>query len=145
MGSELTLRLVSESQEGKIGDDWKYTLHAKVYNEGLKGEGTIDVKKHTLGSGDTQEPPTPPEALVMDAGNSGAPLSVELHLKATEVDLFKNDSGEHSLTVSMNTPESGAEPIVVDSEISVGVQESPGFVDQTAILTLKLHLSCASD
>ena len=54
MGSTLTLRLISESQEGVIGDDWKYVLHAKVYNEGLTGEGSIDVKKHTLDSGQTQ-------------------------------------------------------------------------------------------
>ena len=145
MGSKLTLRLVSESQEGKIGDDWKYTLSAKVYNEGLKGEGSISVKKHTLATGTTQEPPGPPEALVMNAGESGKSLNIKLHLHATEVDLFKSDSGEHSLQVSMNTPQPGGEPITLNTDISVGVQESPGFVDQTAILTLKLELVSSSD
>ena len=145
MGSKLTLTLVSESQEGKIGDDWKYTLHAKVYNGGLKGEGEILIKKHTLGSGDTQEPPGPPAPLAMDAGSPGSVLNIELNLKATEVDFFKSDTGEHSIKIAMNTPEPGAEPIRVDSEISVGVQESPGFVDQTAVLTLKLLLVSTSD
>jgi len=145
MGSKLKMTLVSESQEGKIGDDWKYTLHAKVYNEGLKGEGKIRIKKHTLGSGDTQPPPGPPEPIVMDAGGAGAPLNIKLNLKATEVDFFKSDSGEHEVAVSMNTPRPGGEPITLDTEIAVGVQESPGFVDQTAVLTLKLQLTSTSD
>jgi hypothetical protein len=145
MGSKLTMTLVSESQEGKIGDDWKYTLHTKVYNEGLKGEGSINIKKHTLGSGQTQEPPGPPDPLVMEAGIAGSTLNIEINLKATEVDFFKSDSGEHSIKVAMNTPESGAEPVRVDTDISVGVQESPGFVDQTAVLTLKLKLVATSD
>lgn len=145
MASKLTLRLISESQEGQIGDDWKYTLHAKVYNEGLKGEGKIVVDKHTLGSGETQEPPGLPEPVVMEVGDSGALLRIELNLKATEVDFFKSDSGEHSLTITMNTPQAGGEPILLESDISVGVQESPGFVDQTAILTLKLELIATSD
>lgn len=145
MSSIVTLILVSESQQGQIGEDWKYTLHAKVYNEGLKGEGSIEVKKHKLSSGQTQQPPGPPEALVMAAGNSGKELCIELNLKATEVDFFKNDCGEHSVTLNMNTPESGAAAITVNSEISVGVRESPGFIDQTAVLTLKLQLTSASD
>lgn len=145
MASKVTLILVSESQQGNIGNDWKYTLHAKVYNEDLKGEGSIEVKKHMLSSGQTQQPPGPPEALVMDAGNSGKELCIKLNLKATEVDLFKNDSGEHSVTLTMNTPASGAAAITVNSEISVGVRESPGIVDQSAVMTLKLQLTSASD
>ena len=43
MGCKVTMSLVSERQDGPIGDDWKYEVEAKVFNEGLKGKGTISV------------------------------------------------------------------------------------------------------
>ena len=52
MGCNVTMTVLSEHQEGYIGDDWKYTITVKAFNEGLKGMGAIDVPKHAL-AGDT--------------------------------------------------------------------------------------------
>ena len=41
MAFKVTISVLSESQEGDIGDDWKFDLAVKVFNEGLKGEGHI--------------------------------------------------------------------------------------------------------
>ena len=60
MACKVNMSLLTESQEGNIGSDWKYTVEAKVFNEGLKGTGSISVAKHILKSGTTQEPPTAP-------------------------------------------------------------------------------------
>jgi len=51
MAFKVTISVLSESQEGDIGDDWKFELNAKVFNEGLAGEGVIKVKKHNLPAG----------------------------------------------------------------------------------------------
>ena len=40
MSCTLTMKLVSESQEGNIGEDWRYLLEAKVFHGALAGEAT---------------------------------------------------------------------------------------------------------
>lgn len=45
----------------KSGLYFLYAIEAKVFNRGLKGQGTIKVKKHVLPAGVTQEPPGPPD------------------------------------------------------------------------------------
>ena len=43
MTCKLTMTLISESQEGNIGEDWKYDLDIKVETEGkLKRDLTIE-------------------------------------------------------------------------------------------------------
>ncbi len=54
MTCKLTMTLISEHQEGNCGNDWKYDLDAKVFHEGLKGEGRVSVPKHTLDAGRRQ-------------------------------------------------------------------------------------------
>ncbi|MEM1412485.1 MAG: hypothetical protein AAGH19_09005, partial [Pseudomonadota bacterium] len=78
MGCKVTMSLVSERQDGPIGDDWKYEVQAKVFNEGLKGKGQIKVAKHNLPGGQTVEPPGPPEPVVMDAGACGGTVLVRV-------------------------------------------------------------------
>ncbi len=145
MACTVTMTLLTESQQGNIGDDWKYDLEAKVFNQGLKGTGTIKVKKHTLSSGATQEPPGPPAPVSVPAGDGGSELMVRLTLFATEVDFFKSDSGETQINFHMPAPSEGAAPITRETEISVGVRESPGIMDETAVLTLKLKLVASCD
>jgi hypothetical protein len=138
------MTLLTESQQGNIGDDWKYDLEAKVFNEGLKGTGNIKIKKHTLSSGATQAPPGPPAPVEIPAGEGGKELMVRLTLHATEVDFFKSDSGETQINFHMPSPSPGSAPIVRETEVSVGVRESPGLMDETAVLTLALRLEASS-
>ena len=120
MGCKVTMSLVSERQDGPIGDDWKYEVEAKVFNEGLKGKGSISVPKHNLPAGATQDPPGPPEPVVMDGGDCGGTVLVRVHVKATEVDLFISDKGEASVDITMKCPGPG--------EAAVGIVEHGGHL-----------------
>ena len=70
---------------------------------------------------------------------------IRLTLFATEVDFLKSDSGETQINFHMPSPSDGSAPIVRETEVSVGVRESPGLMDETAVLTLKLRLEASSD
>lgn len=128
MPSTLTMTVLSESQEGDIGDDWKYSLNAKVYSGALVGQGAIEVPKHNLGKGKTQEPPGPPGAAVIPAGEAGSEIQLQLKLSVAEVDLLKNDTGEKSISLSLTSPAAGEPPLVVEREITAGVSEAPSGV-----------------
>lgn len=145
MAGKVTFSLVSEGQEGKIGDDWKYAVEIKVFNQGLKGKGTIKVAKHQLSSGVTMEPHGAPDALVLDAGEVGSDLKIWLKLIAIEVDLFRNDTGECDLNFTMACPGPGETPITLEKEISCGVTEKPVVADNTAIFTVVVRLVASSD
>lgn len=140
MAFKVTISVLSESQEGDIGDDWKFELNAKVFNQGLAGEGTIKVKKHNLPAGVVQDPPGPPEPLVIPAGSGEDQILVRLVLKATEVDLFQNDSGTVETDLTCPCPTEEDRISAHQTEMSVGVRESPGFLNQVAIFTLKLRV-----
>ena len=144
MEGKVTFSVLTESHEGPIGDDWKYWIEAKVFNQGLQGQGTIKVGKHKLLSGITQEPPGPPKPIEMSAGDHNNQFKIKLTLEATEVDLFRNDVGKTDIDIYLNCPEPGAAPLVYDKEISVGVVESPDISGETSIITLKVRLVVAS-
>lgn len=145
MACKVTMTLLQESQQGNIGDDWKYSIEAKVFSQGLKGTGHIKVPKHTLSSGATQEPPGPPKPVVIDAGDGGGEIMIRITLLATEVDFFKSDSGETQINFHMPAPSPGDAPISRETTVSVGVRESPGIMDETAVLTLTLRLVASCD
>lgn len=145
MAGKVTFSVISEGQEGKIGDDWKYSVEIKVFNQGLKGKGTINVAKHPLSSGVTMEPYGAPDALVMEAGAAGSELKIWIKLIAIEVDLFRNDTGEFDLNFTMACPGPGEAPITVEKEISCGVTEKPVVADNTAIFTVVVRLVASSD
>ena len=140
MACKLTMSVISETQVGNIGDDWKYDLEAKVYNPALTATGTISVAKHILPSDSTQEPPGPPEAVTMDAGECGSEMNIRLKLKATEVDFLKSDTGTHEIKITAQCPGPDGAPNSNDQEISVGVRESPGLTEKSAILNLVVRL-----
>ena len=140
MAFKVTVSVLSETQEGDIGDDWKFELSVKTFNEGLQGEGTIKVKKHHLPAGVVQDPPGPPAPLVLAAGEGAQNILIRLKLKAIEVDLFQNDVGivESDLTCPCPAEHDGISAHQTD--LSVGVRESPGFLNQVAVFTLKLRI-----
>lgn len=140
MEGKITFSVLTESHEGPIGDDWKYWIEAKVFNNGLKGQGVIKVEKHNLPSGTTQEPPGPPDPIEMSAGDYDNQLKIKLTLEATEVDFFKNDVGKTNIDFVLDCPKPGEDPLVHEREISVGVAESPAVTGEASIITLKVRL-----
>ena len=144
MEGKVIFSVLTENHEGPIGEDWRYWIEAKVFNQGLKGEGTIKVAKHSLPSGTTQQPPGPPTPIAIPAGDYNNEIKVKLTLEATEVDLFKNDVGKTDIDLSLKCPKPGEKPRAHEQEISVGVVESPGITGETSIVTLliRLELSC---
>ena len=138
MPCTLTMAVLSETQEGDIGDDWKYTLQAKVYSGALTGQDTISVPKHSLQSGKIQDPPGPPAAVVIPAGDGGE-INVELKLEVAEVDLLKNDTGEKSISIPLTCPEAGGAALVEEREVSAGVTEAPSGVGN-AVFKLNVRL-----
>ena len=141
MACKVTLTLLTERQDGPIGDDWRYSVEAKVFNQGLTDKGKVKVAKHSLPSGQTQEPPGPPEPMVLDAGDCGDDLLVRLQVNATEVDWLIHDRGSGSLDINLKCPGPGGAPASKDVEVSVGVRESPGISGETSIFRLNMRLT----
>jgi hypothetical protein len=148
MACKITISLLSENQTGTIGNDWKYSLEAKIFNTGVShapaGKGTISVPKHRLDSGKTQVPPGPPEALVLPAGEAGAEILVDLRIKAAEVDLFQNDTAETTTSFKMTCPAAGDAAVVEEREVSLGVQEEPSGIGH-AVFKLAYRVTLESD
>ena len=144
MACKITISLLSESQEGTIGNDWKYSLEAKIFSGALTGKGAIRVPKHRLDSGETQAPPGPPKALVLPAGEVGDEIRVALRCKVAEVDLIKNDTGEMSVSFNMTCPPAGGAAVVEEREIVIGVDEEPSGVGH-AVFKLAYRVTLESD
>jgi len=141
MEGKVTLSVLSESHEGIAGNDWKYQVEAKVFNRGLKGQGMVTVKKHNLPSGTTQAPPGPPAAVEMPVGDCSNELKIKLRLEATEVDVFSNDFGVSDIDLYLKCPAPGAEPLVHERDISVGVSDS----GRDSVVTVKVRLVLSSE
>ena len=144
MACKITISLLSESQEGTIGNDWKYSLEARIFTKKLTGKGTIKVPKHRLDSGKPQVPPGPPEVLVLPAGEAGAKIRVDLRLKVAEVDLFVNDTGEMFTSFKLSCPLVGDAAVVEEREISTGVDEEPSGIGH-AVFKLAYRVTLESD
>ncbi len=145
MNGTITISLLSEKQDGQIGDDWQYELRVMVFNGELVDEGSISVPEHILPAGTVQAPPGPPEPLELNAGAVGEDdVLVRLRLDATEVDALVNDQGTSSRDVSIRLPGPGQSPVSQDETISVGVMESPGLAGDSAVLRVTLRLVAES-
>lgn len=144
MTCKLTLDLVSETQEGNIGDTWMYDLDAKVFCGGLQSEATVNVPKHTLRPGDVQEPFGSPESITLYVGECGDEVLLRFELTATEVDMFVNDRGKTSKDVKLEMPGPGCAGMSREFDIAVGVRESPGITPKNAIFTLRVRLTMES-
>jgi hypothetical protein len=144
MACKITILPLSESQEGTIGNDWKYSLEAKIFSGPRIGKGTISVPKHRLDSGQTQEPPGPPRPLVLPAGEAGGEINVDLRLSVAEVDLLHNDTGEANSFFKLTCPAAGDGPVVDEREISVGVTEEPSGIGN-AVFKLAIRMTLENE
>jgi hypothetical protein len=140
MEGKVIFSVLTENHEGPIGEDWRYWIEAKVFNQGLKGQGIIKVPKHSLPSGTTQQPPGPPEPIELPVGDCCNEIKIKLTLEATEVDLFKNDVGKTDIDLTLKCPKPGETSLLHDHEVSVGVAESPGITGESSIVTLLVRL-----
>ena len=147
MACRITMSLLSESQTGTIGNDWKYSLEVRIFRTGvsraLTGEGTISVPEHRLESGKKQVPPGPPEALVLPAGEAGAEILVDLRIKVAEVDLVQDDVAETTGSFKMHCPAAGGPAVVEEREISVSNLERPSGIGR-AVFTLGYQVTLES-
>lgn len=141
MTCKLTMALISEGQEGNCGDDWKYELEAKVFNEGLRGEGSISVPKHLLESGAVMEPFGAPEPVVLFEGDCDGELLIRMLLTATEVDMFINDVGKASKDITLDQPLPGKDLLTKEVDIAAGVRESPGILNRNSVFTLRVRFT----
>ena len=145
MSCTLTMTLISESQEGNIGEDWKYDLDVKVSTAGQKGQGKVKVPKHNLPSGEIREPHGSPPAQVIFSGDCVGELKVGMRLVATEVDMFVNDVGKVSKDLVIQCPGVAGTTLTRDCDIDVVVREMPRILPQKALFTLRVRFTLRCD
>ena len=145
MSCRLTMTLVSECQEGNIGEDWKYDLDVEVQGGELQGQGSISVPKHNLPSGIVREPHGSPAPQVLLTGDCENELLLRIRLTATEVDLFVNDVGEVEKELVMACPGPAGGALTKELDIVVEVREMPQILPRKAVFTLRVrfNLTCA--
>lgn len=144
MNCALTLALISETQQGNIGEDWKYHLSVKAFEDDLNGEASISVPKHTLPSGQIREPFGSPAPVTVFSGECQTGLLVRMQLTATEVDLFVNDVGKVEKELRIACPGPSAGKVTKEVDLAAGVRESPHLLPKkTAVFTVRVRLTLA--
>lgn len=141
MNCTLTAALISETQEGDIGEDWKYTLSVKAFEDDLDGEATISVPKHKLPAGAVREPFGSPTPVQVFSGECERGFLVRMVLTATEVDMFINDVGKAEKELRIDCPGPGGGKVTKEIDIAAGVRESPGILPKNAVLTVRVRLT----
>lgn len=145
MTCRLVMTLLSENQEGECGEDWKYDVEVKVFNEGLKGSGKISVPRHNLPVHATEPPFGNPEPEVVYSGDCLTELLIRLHLTATEVDLFVNDVGHASMEFKMECPGPSVKTVTKEVDITAGVREAPVILNKDAVFTVGVRFELICD
>jgi len=145
MTCKLTMTLISESQQGECGDDWKYDLEVQVFHEELLGKGLISVPKHILESGAVREPHGAPLPVVLYEGECIGELQLKMHLTATEVDLFVNDVGKINKEISIESPLPGTHKTTKEVDIATKVLEAPRILNKSAVFTLRVRFTLTRD
>ena len=145
MTCKLTMTLISESQQGNIGEDWRYKLDAKVQCGDLKGEGSVSVPKHNLPSGPVREPYGSPPPQVIFTGKCTDDLLLQLRLVATEVDVFFNDVGKVRKELRIECLGPARSTVTKEVDLQVEVRESPPILPQKAIFTLRVRFTLACE
>lgn len=148
MACTISFSFLTESLTGNIGDDWKYGLSAKVFGAGARShalisQGELVVPEHLLSPETTQSAPDNIEPLALSAGDAGRDIKVELRFTAVEVDAVQNDTGEVTTSFKARCPAEGANPVVMEREISLGIEEAPSGIG-TAVLTLTYKVVISS-
>jgi hypothetical protein len=137
------MTLVSECQEGNVGEDWKYDLKVEVTGQGVQGSGSVSVPRHDLPQGVVRAPHGSPAPLVLYTGDCTGDLLLRMDLVATEVDLFVNDVGKlrRDLVIECPGPAGGAVTREVDLEVEV--LESPKIIPRKSVFTLRVRFNLA--
>lgn len=148
MACTISFSFLTESLTGNIGDDWQYGLSAKVFGAGkgshaLISQGELAVPEHPLSPDTTQPAPDNIEPLVLSAGDAGRDIHVELRFTAAEVDALRNDTGDVTSSFKATCPGEGADPVVMEREISLGIEEEPSGIG-TAVLKLTYKVVISS-
>jgi hypothetical protein len=141
MTGKVTFSVLSESHEGMVGSDWRYWVEVKVFSRGLRGQGRIEVPKHQLPSGVTQEPPGHPVTVEIPVGDCSGDVKVKIRVEVTEVDLFSNDVGLADIDMRLDFPGAGEAPLVKERDIDIGVEET----GRSSLITLKTRLVLSND
>lgn len=145
MTCKLTMTLISESQQGNIGEDWKYDLDVKVRSGDQEGRGSVSVPKHNLPSGPIREPHGSPTPLVVFTGECTDALEVKMRLVATEVDVFINDVGKLSKDLRIECAGPARGTVTKELDLAVGVRESPPIFPKKAVFTLRVRFTLACE
>lgn len=143
MTCTLTMTLISEAQQGAIGEDWKYSVVAKVCDGNLDGEGSISVGKHKLPSGALRAPFGSPAPVTVFSGDCTTSVLVRMKLTATEVDLFVDDVGTAEKELRIDCPGPGGGKVTKEVDIPAGVREAPGILPKSAVFTVRVRLTLA--
>jgi len=145
MSCRLTMTLISELQEGNVGEDWKYDLDVEVLCDGVVGQGSFKVPKHNLPSGVVRAPHGTPAPQVLYTGDCEGELLLRSHLTATEVDVFVNDVGKIQKDLVIECPGPAGGTVTKEVDIAVPVHEMPAFLPQKAEFTLRVrfNLTCS--
>jgi hypothetical protein len=135
MSCRLTMTLISECQEGNIGEDWKYDLDVKV----------LSVVKHNLPSGVVREPHGSPAPQELYAGDCEGELLLRMKLTATEVDVFVNDVGKLQKDLVIDCPGPAGGTVTKELDLAVPVREMPPIFPKKAVFTLRVrfNLTCS--
>jgi len=143
MSCRLTMTLVSECQEGNVGEDWKYSLDVRVLGQGPESHGSFSVPKHNLPSGIVREPHGSPAPQELFSGPCEGDVLLRMHLTATEVDLFIDDIGEVQRELVLECPGPAGGTVTRDIDIDVEVRESPQIFPRKAVFTLRVRFNLA--
>ncbi len=148
MACTISFSFLTESLTGDIGDDWKYSLSAKVFGAGARShalisKGELVAPEHELSPDVTQPAPDNIEPLVLAAGDPGGEIHVDLRVTATEVDALRNDTGDVTTSFKARCPGEGENPITMEREVSIGIVEEPSGAG-TAVLKLTYKVVISS-
>jgi len=142
---KLTMMLVSECQEGDVGEDWKYDLDFETSAAGEPQRGSVSVGKHNLPAGVVREPYGSPPPCELFVGECTGPLQVRLSLTVTEVDILVDDVGQAQKDLLIECPGPAGGVVTKELDIDVEVREAPAVLPGKAVFTLRvrLKLSCS--
>ena len=144
MDCAITFSLLSESLAGDIGEEWEYSVEARVFNPELTGAGVITVAEHRLRPGTSKPIPAFIESIVLPAGPCNTGPVVELILRARELDWLIDDDGSNLIRVPVECPGPGGPSNIIEPEISARVREVPSIRGRFATLKVQVRLVAES-
>lgn len=133
---DVTLRDIVHSGSD-IGDDWSYRITVDGVTVTLDGEGHGKPRER-IGF-------DPPPRWEIE-GTCGEALDVDVRVQAEEQDLFVDDRGERSRTLTVLCPEAGEGPNrFPKQQLTARVEEEPNFLREVhwVAFTFDLETRCA--